>query len=90
MTTLMDVLEENYGNQLRFEQGRVAWDKTLLLTLRKLGYDLKLEDYATRVILYKGDHRLGEVDYKLITIEDDEEMNDAYVVMLLDLSPFKI
>lgn len=86
----MDLLEEKYGQQLRFEEGRVAWDKTLLLTLRKLGYDLKLEDYATRVILYKGDQRLGEIDYKVITIEDDEEMNDAYEVLLLDLSPFKV
>ncbi|EGL81689.1 hypothetical protein CathTA2_2875 [Caldalkalibacillus thermarum TA2.A1] len=90
MATLMDLLEEKYGQQLRFEEGRVAWDKTLLLTLRKLGYDLKLEDYATRVILYKGDQRLGEIDYKVITIEDDEEMNDAYEVLLLDLSPFKV
>jgi hypothetical protein len=89
MATLMDVLQKKYGHQLTFEEGRVAWDKMLLMILRRMGYDLKLEDYATRVFLYKGEKCLGEIDYKMMTVDDDEDMNDAYEVMLLDLSPFE-
>lgn len=88
MKNLMDVLQEQHGDELTFQDGKVQWDKSLLLTLRKLGYDLKLEDFATRIYLYRGERCLGEVDYEVEEREPDFEYSDAYEVLLLDLSRF--
>lgn len=89
MASLLDYLQAHFSDRLTFEDGRVAWDKALLLTLRKLGYELKLEDYATKVFLYRGTTCFGEIDYTVKTVGDDENMHAPYEVRLLDLSPFE-
>lgn len=89
MSTLLEKLKEEYAEDLSFEDDRVAWDKILLLSLRDLGYDLKLEDYATRIFLYKDEQCLGEVDYVVHEQDADRDKSNSFNVMFLDLSKFK-
>lgn len=84
MQQLMKKLKKEFHEELEFRGELVAWDKILLLILRDLGYDLKLEDYATKVILYNGEHMIGQVPYKVEEMEADGDHSERYNVMYLD------
>jgi hypothetical protein len=88
MGKVYDQLQAVQNYNISFEQGKVVWNKELLLSLRELGYRLELEDHATRVFLYREEKCLGEVPYVRQDREPDFEYTERYEVMLLDLKQF--
>ncbi|WP_202080600.1 hypothetical protein [Caldalkalibacillus salinus] len=88
--TIHDYLVENHRDDLTYHEGKVMFEKPLVRALESINLKLKLEEHATKVVLYDENGRRGEVPYDIHEEWHEQGKKGYYEQMYLDFQAFKL